>query len=189
MNSCGRKVSTERHPLAKYPLIKGGSPDAEWCDKHALNTAVIQAIKMLKKHYNDAMKMIRLIRNPYIWKRLLSRARGILQGTKDCRKPDAVDESVIQELGPERMERLKLINPKGLKTPVEACVTRWGLLFGGIAQVILNLCFSQRSCRLQSQKEQTTTSLRRCGPFALWVASSMKKLCTTSQKWAELCSI
>jgi hypothetical protein len=120
-------------------LIKGGSPDAEWCDKHALNTAVIQAIKMLKKHYNDAMKMIRLIRNPYIWKRLLSRARGILQGTKDCRKPDAVDESVIQELGPERMERLKLINPKGLKTPVEACVTRWGLLFGGIAQVILNL--------------------------------------------------
>jgi hypothetical protein len=139
LNSCGRKVSTERHPLAKYPLIKGGSPDAEWCDKHALNTAVIQAIKMLKKHYNDAMKMIRLIRNPYIWKRLLSRARGILQGTKDCRKPDAVDESVIQELGPERMERLKLINPKGLKTPVEACVTRWGLLFGGIAQVILNL--------------------------------------------------
>jgi hypothetical protein len=71
LNSSCRKVSTERHPLAKYPLIKGGCPDAEWCDKHALNTAVLKVIKILEKHYKDAMKMIRLIRNPYIWKKLL----------------------------------------------------------------------------------------------------------------------
>jgi acetyl/propionyl-CoA carboxylase alpha subunit len=158
LNSSCRKVSTERHPLAKYPLIKGGSPDADWCDKHALNTAVIQAIKMMSKHYKDAMKIIRLIRNPYIWKRLLSRARGILQGTKDSRKPDEIDLAVIYALGKDRIDRLTAINIRGLKTPVEACETRWGLLFGGIAQVILNLLLYSAIMPLQDCQHLLPTS-------------------------------
>ena len=39
------------------------------------------------------------------------------------------------------MKLVRLNNPHGLTLPVEACDTRWGLLYGGAAQLYMNMFF------------------------------------------------
>jgi hypothetical protein len=81
LNSCVCKVSTQRHPLAKNPLIKGGSPDAEWCDK---NTAVIQAIRTLTnlKHYQDAKENESAHSEPFYHEKAAIPSQGYSPGYK-----------------------------------------------------------------------------------------------------------
>jgi hypothetical protein len=42
LNSKNPLVSTDMHPLARYPLYQGGCANADWCVKHCLATAVKQ---------------------------------------------------------------------------------------------------------------------------------------------------
>ncbi len=50
-----------------------------------------------------------------------------------------MDQALCEALGPDRLEHIKLNNPCDLALPVEACKTRWGLLYAGAALVYLNL--------------------------------------------------
>ena len=112
----------------------------EWCDKHALSTAVKMTTNRLKKFFKEVMRIIRLIRNQHIWIALLTQASAVLQA-KGCRKFDDVDQALHEALGQDRMEKILLHNPRGLKLPVEACVTRSGLLFAGAAELAVNSLF------------------------------------------------
>jgi hypothetical protein len=140
LNEGQSRVSTADHPLRKYPLYQDGSADVEWCDKHALSTAVKMTTNRMKPFFREVMRIIRLIRNQHIWIALLTQASAVLHA-KGCREFDDVDHALHDALGPDRMEKILLHNPRGLKLPVEACVTRWGLLFAGAAELAVNLLF------------------------------------------------
>ena len=138
LNETNPKVSTYAHPLRKYPLYPGGSADVEWCDKHALSCAVKMTTNAMKAFFREVMRMIRLIRNQHIWIALSTQASAVLEA-KGCRKLDDTDLELRDALGPERLEAMKRSNPAGLQLPVEACVTRWGLLYAGAAEMCANL--------------------------------------------------
>jgi hypothetical protein len=138
LNETNPKVSTRAHPLRKYPLYPGGSADVEWCDKHALSCAVKKTTNAMKAFFREVMRMIRLIRNQHIWIALSTQASAVLEA-KGCRELDDTDRKLRTALGPERLEAMKRINPAGLRLPVEACVTRWGLLYAGAAEMCANL--------------------------------------------------
>lgn len=138
LNETNPKISTETHPLRKYPMYLGGSADAEWCDKHAMAVAVKMTTNPMKAFFREEMRIIRLLRNTHIWIALSTQASAILEA-KGCRELDDIDLELIAAIGPERLEEMKRNNPAGLKLPVEACVTRWGLLYGGVAEHCANL--------------------------------------------------
>ena len=138
LNSRDPRVSTHMHPLARYPLYDGGSADADWCVKHCLATAVKQTTKGSKGFFREVMRMIRLFRNKYIWVEVRAQASAIL-AEEGSREFTDVDQALYDALGPERMKQIKLNNPHGLTLPVEACETRWGLLYAGAAMFYVNL--------------------------------------------------
>jgi hypothetical protein len=92
----------------------------------------------MKAFFREVMRMIRLIRNQHIWIALSTQASAVLEA-KGCRELDDTDRKLRTALGPERLEAMKRINPAGLWLPVEACVTRWGLLYAGAAEMCANL--------------------------------------------------
>ena len=140
LNEENPRVSTVRHPLAKLPLFDGGSADAEWCEKHAFSTAVKKTTNPIKKFFQDVMRIIRLVRNHWIWMHLRAFASAIIgvEGSREC---DEVDLALKEALGEERLKQILLNNPTGLKLPVEACETRWAGLTGGASQLFGNLLF------------------------------------------------
>ena len=138
LNEANPEVSTRAHPLRKYPLYAGGSADVEWCDKHALSCAVKMTTNKMKAFFREVMRMIRLIRNQHIWIALSTQASAVLEA-KGCRELDDTDLALRDAIGPVRLEASKRSNPAGLQLPVEACVTRWGLLYAGAAQMCANL--------------------------------------------------
>ena len=93
LNSENHQVSTEQHPFAKLPLMQDGSTDAEWCDKHTFNTVVKMTTKPMKKFFREVMKIIRLIRNRWVWIELSTLSAPVLE-TKDCRECDEVDQEL-----------------------------------------------------------------------------------------------
>ncbi len=110
----------------------------EWCDKHALSCAVKMTTNGMKAFFREVMRIIRLIRNQHIWIALSTQASAVLEA-KGCRELDDTDQELCDALGAERLEAMKRNNPAGLRLPVEACVTRWGLLYAGAAQMCENL--------------------------------------------------
>jgi hypothetical protein len=88
--------------LAKLPLFHGGSADAEWCEKHAFSTAVKQTTKPIKKFFQDTMRIIRLVRNHWIWMNLRAYSSAILgvEGSREC---DAEELALKEALGEERI--------------------------------------------------------------------------------------
>ncbi len=77
-----------------------------------------------------------------IWIALYTQAPAVIRMKGRCgRKWDDADKALHDALGKERMEEIRLNTPKGLELHVEACVTRWGLLFAGAAHLAMNLPF------------------------------------------------
>jgi hypothetical protein len=138
LNSENPLVSTDMHPLARYPLYKGGCADADWCVKHCLATAVKQTTNKSKGFFREVMRMIRLFRNKFIWVEVRAQASAIF-AAEGSYELDDVDQALCDALGQDRIEKIKLNNPRGLALPVEACETRWGLLYAGAALFYKNL--------------------------------------------------
>ncbi len=84
------------------------------------------------------MRMIRLFCNMFIWVEVRAHASAIFTA-EGSYKLDDVDQALCEAPGQDRIEKNKQNNPCGLALPVEACKTRWVLLYAGAALFYKNL--------------------------------------------------
>ena len=131
------RVCTAKDPLAATPLIEGGCVNVQWCDKHLLNRAGVHCTNMLKQTFQLVQSFVRFTRSTWVFTKLRNAANAVLQiaGYQTLPKHQAV----IDALGPNRVEQMRLNNPNGLVKIPAGIDTRWMQLQDSAGQVAVNL--------------------------------------------------